>query len=236
MAKEIPHTPRNRVSLATAKVVPAFLTLIVAYASYVVVGPLSIGYLLNNDQREPRIAAGIAIPIGWFVLLIPVVTTWIRLLLVVSTSPGYIPYGEEESPGPPPPEFWMRDVFVCTPQGLPIWCQHCRNWKPDRAHHNRDTGRCSLKMDHFCPWVGGVVGERALKFFSQFLVYGLVLSTYLLICMAYFVHEKKHVQWIVALALGGFFVFFTLGMVIDTMRKYTHAPARREECGLLTVV
>merc|ERR1711977_806302 len=57
-----------------------------------------------------------------------------------------------------------------------------------------------------------------MKFFAQFLCYSFTLSTYLMILMAYYVHkDKSHVQWIVALSLGGFFVFFTLGMVINTM-------------------
>ena len=151
MAKERPHAPINKASLATAKVVPVFLTLCVAYASYVVVGPLSIEYLINDNER---ITAGIAIPIVWFFLLLPVAVTWVRLLSVTVGSPGYVPFGEDAtSPDDPPGEFWMRDVFVCDAKGLPRWCPHCENWKPDRAHHNQDTGRCTLMMDHFCPWV-----------------------------------------------------------------------------------
>ncbi|GAB1729012.1 hypothetical protein NU195Hw_g3322t1 [Hortaea werneckii] len=238
MAKEKPETPRNKVSLASAKAVPIFLSLLVVYASYVVVGPFSIDYLINNEDPEKRnISAGIALPIVWFVLLIPVATSYARLLYVVSKDPGYIPFGDDEAAEAPPPDFWMRDVFVCTPQGLPIWCHHCRNWKPDRAHHNRDTGRCTKKQDHFCPWVGGVVGERSMKFFAQFLCYSLTLSTYLMILMAYYVHkDRSHVQWIVALGLGGFFVFFTLGMVINTMRMIFHNATTIEEAGPRTIL
>ena len=154
MAKEKPHAPTNKASLATAKVVPVFLTLCVAYASYVVVGPLSIEYLINNKEN-PRVAAGIAIPIVWFFLLLPVAVAWFRLLSITVGSPGYVPLGEHLAmpDDPPPVEFWMRDVFVCDTKGLPRWCVHCGNWKPDRAHHNQDTGRCTLMMDHFCPWV-----------------------------------------------------------------------------------
>ena len=56
---------------------------------------------------------------------------------------------------PPPPgieDFYRREVFVCNPQGLPIWCPTCSNWKPDRTHHCSDVGRCVRKLDHFCPW------------------------------------------------------------------------------------
>ena len=49
-------------------------------------------------------------------------------------------------------KFYSKDVFVCEADGRPIWCSMCLNWKPDRAHHCREVGRCVEKMDHFCPW------------------------------------------------------------------------------------
>ncbi|KAK5109893.1 hypothetical protein LTR62_006500 [Meristemomyces frigidus] len=220
MADERPvKNKQNKASLGTAKVVPVVLVLIVAYASYVVVGPLSINYLFNPPENvRPRIAAGIAIPILWFALLLPVAVTYLRLLLIVTRDPGYVPLGSEQLRRAPPSEFWMRDVFVCDPTGKPIWCSHCENWKPDRTHHNQDVGRCTLKMDHFCPWVGGVVGERSVKFFLQFLVQAMILCLYLTIVMAYFVHEhRSNLQWDIALGLAAFFLFFTLGMVANSL-------------------
>jgi hypothetical protein len=36
-------------------------------------------------------------------------------------------------------------------------CRKCNdNYKPPRAHHDSVTGRCIVKFDHFCPWVGTV--------------------------------------------------------------------------------
>ena len=38
-------------------------------------------------------------------------------------------------------------------------CRKCNdNYKPGRAHHDSVTGRCIVKMDHYCPWVGNAVG------------------------------------------------------------------------------
>lgn len=45
-----------------------------------------------------------------------------------------------------------KEVFSCEGDGRPIWCSTCLNFKPDRAHHCREVGRCVRKMDHFCPW------------------------------------------------------------------------------------
>ncbi|KAH9826557.1 palmitoyltransferase pfa5-like [Teratosphaeria destructans] len=223
MANDTSDSRRGRTSsLQTARAVPAFLVLVVCYVSYVVVGPLAIDYLFNPPKGvQKRVPAGIAITIVWFILLIPVAFAYLRLLTVVLRNPGYVPLGkevEDDEQSDPPPEFWTRDVFVCDQNGLPIYCKHCHNWKPDRTHHNQDVGRCTMKMDHFCPWVGGVVGERAIKFFTQFLFYTVILTTYGTILFAFFVHENRsHVQWIVALALAGFFLLFTLGMLVNTL-------------------
>ncbi|KAK4950713.1 Palmitoyltransferase pfa5 [Elasticomyces elasticus] len=217
------YGPRNNTSLGTARVVPVVLALIVAYATYVVIGPLTVSYLLNPPHGvTKRIATGIAIPIVWLFLLLLVAATYLRLLIVVIREPGYIAQGHEDLRKHPSTDFWMRDVFVCDSNGYPIWCQYCLNWKPDRTHHNQDVGRCTLKMDHFCPWVGGVVGERSLKFFLQFLVYAMLLSTYLTAVMAFFVHETLHrnsnVHFYVALGIGAFFLLFTLGMAATSIQ------------------
>ncbi|KAK3050702.1 Palmitoyltransferase pfa5 [Extremus antarcticus] len=219
---------RNAVSVWTARVVPIFLALIVAYASYVITGPLAIQFLLNPPDGVPkRTALGLAFPIAYCFLLIPVAATWLRLLLVVWLHPGYTSLGAQRDeadlePAPGLEEFWRLDVFACDSRGFPIWCPHCNNWKPDRTHHNQDVGRCTLKMDHFCPWVGGVVGERSYKFFVQFNFYSFLLSGYVLAVLAYFVAEGKEsndlkVHWLVALGLAGFFVFFTIGMVANSL-------------------
>jgi palmitoyltransferase len=61
--------------------------------------------------------------------------------------------GSDSDPDSPGLElFYTKDVFVCDMDGKPKWCTHCANWKPDRAHHSSDCGRCIRKMDHFCPW------------------------------------------------------------------------------------
>lgn len=81
----------------------------------------------------------------------------------------------EENPWTPPdpnPDspgleaFYSKDVFACEADGRPKWCSECRQWKPDRAHHSSEMGRCVRKMDHLCPWVGGMVSETC-EFWSM---------------------------------------------------------------------
>lgn len=54
-------------------------------------------------------------------------------------------------------------------------CPKCNdNFKPGRAHHDSVTGRCIVKFDHFCPWVGNAVGAMNHKFFVLFVGYTMV--------------------------------------------------------------
>lgn len=87
--------------------------------------------------------------------------------------------------------FWMKDIFVCQDDGRPAYCSKCSQFKTDRSHHNRDVDRCVRKLDHFCPWVGGVVSESSHKFFLQFVIYTAVFTGFCLIVFAYFVAEHR---------------------------------------------
>ncbi|CAD7929157.1 unnamed protein product [Amoebophrya sp. A25] len=37
------------------------------------------------------------------------------------------------------------------------YCEKCQVWKPPRTHHDSITGRCVLRMDHYCPFTGNVI-------------------------------------------------------------------------------
>jgi hypothetical protein len=51
------------------------------------------------------------------------------------------------------------------------FCQSCRMFKPVRAHHCRQTGRCVLKMDHYCNWISTCIGYANYKYFLLFILY-----------------------------------------------------------------
>ncbi|CAK7201370.1 Palmitoyltransferase pfa5 [Sporothrix eucalyptigena] len=97
-----------------------------------------------------------------------------------------VPYGGVGSSAPTGPDprldpdspglelFYTKDAFECTADGRPVWCTPCGTWKPDRAHHCSEINRCVRKMDHFCPWVGGIVSETTFKFFVQFTFYATI--------------------------------------------------------------
>jgi palmitoyltransferase len=107
-------------------------------------------------------------------------------------DPGYIPLGRSfEKNAMPGLEFTTKDAFICDNNGKPRFCDHCNAYKPDRTHHCSEVGRCVKRMDHFCPWVGGIISENNMKFFLQFLVYGLFYNLFLVITLGILMQERK---------------------------------------------
>ncbi|KAJ5304532.1 uncharacterized protein N7443_004192 [Penicillium atrosanguineum] len=239
-----------------------------------------VDYLIHplpSYNRASRVGAGAAILAIYYLLLIPMVATYIRLIYNVLWSPGYLPFGvervqadsalqREHSHGqrrrrksdsrkvqdaekqestemdlesalndnaggkafPLDPagleSFYTKDVFVCQEDGRPPYCSTCCQFKTDRAHHCREVDRCVRKMDHFCPWVGGVVSETSLKFFIQFVVYTAIFCAFALIVNAYFVAELKrqtgsaNPYWCVCIGLSGLFGLFSAGMTLSSIQ------------------
>ncbi|KAI8928686.1 DHHC palmitoyltransferase-domain-containing protein [Entophlyctis helioformis] len=58
--------------------------------------------------------------------------------------------------------------------GQPRYCHKCRLFKPDRCHHCSVCERCTLKMDHHCPWLNNCVGHGNYKYFLLFVWHGTV--------------------------------------------------------------
>ncbi|KAG6002400.1 hypothetical protein E4U21_003131 [Claviceps maximensis] len=139
-------------------------------------------------------------------------------------NPPWVP--PDTDPNSPGLEaFYSRDVFSCEVDGRPKWCSECRQWKPDRAHHSSELGRCVRKMDHLCPWVGGMVSETSFNFFTHFTFYttclcclALAISVYCL--AAQLNNEDVRVDgWVIAvIALSAFFLLFALGMTLTAGR------------------
>lgn len=134
-----------------------------------------------------------------------------------STPPGIAPPRPDKS-DIHPEDFWHKDVFVCGWDGRPPFCSTCYNYKPDRAHHCSELGRCVIKMDHFCPWVGGIVSETSFKYFIQFTGWAAVYCFIPVIYTAYFFAKRRReedfisVHWILVLVFGALFSLFNAGM------------------------
>lgn len=115
-------------------------------------------------------------------------------------------------------EFWKKDVFTCSADGRPAFCSSCLAFKPDRAHHCSEINRCVRKMDHFCPWIGGIISETSFKYFIQLTFYGALYCAHTFIFMAVLLAQRErgttfiNAHWIVVLALSALFFLFTAAM------------------------
>ncbi|KAJ5735584.1 uncharacterized protein N7483_000709 [Penicillium malachiteum] len=244
---------QKRVNLAVSKVVPPLIIGFIIYACYVVTKPLCIDYLIHplpHYHRTPRVGAGVVILVLYFILLIPMLGTYLRLLY--NTKPqntqthDSVGVGDQETPREPEKgdetldmeqgvisqaekqasqsdelsleTFYTKEVFVCQDDGRPQYCSTCCQFKMDRSHHCREIDRCVRKMDHFCPWVGGVVSETTFKFFVQFVAYTALFCTFALIISAYFTAELRRDTGSVNPHLSGFFGFFTFSMTVSSLQ------------------
>ncbi|KAI9704462.1 MAG: palmitoyltransferase pfa5 [Bogoriella megaspora] len=265
--QELAERRKIQVSRSAARLMPAFLALVVGYVTWVVIALIAVHHYLYPKFENPREGAAIVIIVIYLILLFLMILPYFRLLQVTFTNPGTLPLGTTSSvpesdtdverqtnafgcsatdasgghqekaamldcasiligSQKPPPgleKFYSREAFICDLRGLPLWCPKCSRWKPDRTHHCSDNGRCVRKMDHFCPWVGGVVSETNFKFFVQFNFYAALFTAFVLILIAVSIAELKRKdesmnwKWIVALAFAAFFFMFTSGMVLNTV-------------------
>lgn len=49
-------------------------------------------------------------------------------------------------------------------------CPTCDLWRPLRAGHCRETGRCIARFDHYCAWVGAPIGAGNHRVFVVFVL------------------------------------------------------------------
>jgi palmitoyltransferase len=280
-----------------ARIIPVILLALIGYSAYVITKVIAIDYLLNPSPDEfvkPRPGSAIAVLVFYYLLLLPVLICYARLIQIITTNPGYVPRGAAwheqrredttreqrhtrghhssrrpssrltEKPAQPlptwpqsashnpesggsnhssllttskeytshhhhlrtpnhlednEPPFWHHDIFTCNPDGRPPFCSTCLTHKPDRTHHCSEVDRCVRKMDHFCPWVGGIVSETSFKFFIQFLVYAALFCIMVLTTIAVFVAERKRIDpgflnlhYYLILGISAMFTLFTVGM------------------------
>ena len=136
------------------------------------------------------------------------------------TAPG----GSISEQRPSLQDFFKREVFVCQGDGRPVFCSQCQNWKPDRAHHCREVDRCVKKMDHYCPWVGGIVSETSFKFFTQFVGWTAIFCIFNLILTAILMAElirdtgTTDPHWVAVLGLAALFGLFAAGMTGSSLQ------------------
>lgn len=83
--------------------------------------------------------------------------------------------------------------FYCDINGYPYYCAQCDSIKPTRARHSNEIGKCVAKMDHFCVWIGSILGKQNYKNFMNFSVsFLLYFVYYFVVLLVYIPGQFKH--------------------------------------------
>lgn len=105
--------PGKRVNQAVSRIIPPILLAAIVYACYAITKQLCseyrqycclrsgltagvVDYLFDpipRYSRSPQVGAGIAILVIYYILLITIITTYLRLFYNVTWNPGYLPRG-----------------------------------------------------------------------------------------------------------------------------------------------
>ncbi|KAF7455335.1 Palmitoyltransferase [Pyrenophora tritici-repentis] len=223
----------QKMAQATSVIIPLLELGALGYETYVLTYLICVQYLISPPdslQRDyalqPRRSTGIALIVVYAILLFFLLVAWLRLLQMIWSKPDLVPLGdkrqEKEGASTKGFAFDQYDAYLCDYQGVPNWCGRCHNWKPDRTHHCKELGRCVRKMDHYCPWAGGIIAESTHKYFMQFVFYAALYTTFTWIVIAIFFAERSNKMgskpgtWIGALVTAVLFCIFTFTMTCMT--------------------
>jgi len=185
-----------------------------------------------------------------------VIFSFFRMLWTIYRTPGFIGRSSNRNeqngrfstviperlslPAPTLEHILSKDVFVCQPDGIPRWCSTCKIWRPDRSRHCREKGRCVLKLDHFCPWVGGIVSEHSMKYFILFNSYTFIYTIFDWIFAAALIAQRDRQSaldgnLVAMLILGLFFMGLTGGIgfsaILNALTNHTTVENIAEPSG-----
>jgi len=140
-------------------------------------------FLIEESLLSTSLYFGLYCPVAFMAL-------W-SLFAAWTTDPGAVPLGAR-------PLTTVKRAGENKKQRSIRRCAKCNdNYKPPRAHHDSVTGRCIVKMDHYCPWVCNAVGALNHKFFVLFIGYTLLTSliSIILIVIRFFYCNYIHVDY-----------------------------------------
>jgi ankyrin repeat protein len=93
---------------------------------------------------------------------------WVTLLLIRFQDPGFVPITTQARHRY---EAALVEIGQANSEDEgPLVCHTCGIQRPLRSKHCKVTGRCVHAFDHYCPFVGNVVGRDNYKYFFTFLV------------------------------------------------------------------
>ncbi|KAJ3761493.1 DHHC palmitoyltransferase-domain-containing protein [Lentinula raphanica] len=108
------------------------------------------------------------------------------LIVLVARDPGPVTF-EEPRDDHDAEEVGLTEALMSPDFLTPgRFCRICWTAKPDRTHHCSFCGRCVLKMDHHCPWLGNrCIGHRTYPAFLHFLLCITLFAIYVAVLCAH---------------------------------------------------
>ncbi|KAI7143490.1 hypothetical protein KC344_g6243 [Hortaea werneckii] len=212
------------VNVWASRIIPAVLLGIIGYVSWVITRPVAVQYLLTPPSRSPRIGAGVVVLVLYWIFMVLMTWSFLRLLFEVAFDPGLIktqdgqkitkyqsrpPDDDPEAQTSPDPKrrghhraatrgFWNRLLPVGRSRAL----------YDLKDFYTKDVFVCDDR-----------VTETSNKFFIQFNAYTVLYCVFIIIIMGVFtdgvreqpdVYILAHGHWIAVLAMGIFFFLLTL--------------------------
>lgn len=175
-------------SILRSKLVqPAIVVLGLAYISW------SFSYYVcwREARNHHSQATGVGLIVGNIALIVLIYYIW---YLIWAVGPGIQPQvpvyklievdGGDSGPVTRPP-----DQFLCDVNGYPTWCSNCSSIKLDRAHHSSHLGHCVPRLDHYCGWIGCVIGRDNQRLFLQYSCWFLLYFVFIGVCTAVYARD-----------------------------------------------
>lgn len=211
----------------------------ICYGSYVFVQQIVI-QCLNRELGKP-IGTLVCLLFFYFLIVSCLLANWIMIFVngagvVTEKINAYklvtyyrrdeqgvkVPIIDDETDLSTAPEY-----FFCNSSGYPFYCAQCQSIKPLRARHSSSLKKCVYKMDHYCGYIGSVIGKdnykNFLNFSINFFVYFVYLFISCLVCIPQQVHHRKQINsstkinanLVIALILSFCWIFFTGSLIFQ---------------------
>lgn len=118
-------------------------------------------------------------------------------------------------------------------EAFPAVCHTCHVRRPIRAKHDKVTGKCIHKFDHFCPFVGNAVARDNYKYFVGLLVVHVVCYV-LFMVSSYFYSSVESTSWyfICYLIYSTLWFFMICGLLNYHMVLISQAMTTNEQIGM----
>ncbi|TCD60399.1 palmitoyltransferase for Vac8p, partial [Steccherinum ochraceum] len=126
---------------------------------------------------------------GWFAVHIAVIYTlyflaFSSLIAILARDPGPVSADKEHDSGVEDNGLDLTEALLAAHDddmdSPGKWCRKCWAPKPPRTHHCSTCGRCILKMDHHCAWLGNIcLGHRTYTSFLHFLTCIVAIAAYI---------------------------------------------------------